>query len=76
MTRQHFAAIAAVLAAEFPVALMADGSPKPYDLRTNWEKGAYDLWNTLRMNMTNECARWNPNFNTGKFTAACFPASS
>ena len=71
MTRQHFAAIAVVLAAEFPVSNMPDGTPRTYAERDEWHRGAYDLWNTVVLNMAAECARWNPQFNRSKFLDAC-----
>ena len=60
MTRQHFAAIAAVLLKERPD---RDGTP--------WANGARDEWSTIVLAMAALCQSQNPRFDRARFLAAC-----
>ena len=65
MTKKDFELIAQVLAQEQPACR------RPYFHMSQWAKGSYDQWNTIRLRFAARLAFENPEFDADKFNEAC-----
>lgn len=69
MTKKHFEGIARVLRDDRAFT-EAGNSSNDYTLMSTWQKGAYDQFNTLVLNLTDYLATQNPNFDRARFLKA------
>ena len=66
MTRKHFVALAAMLKLERGPSF-AGG----YGSMNDWQRGCYDQWSTIALNLAAVLAQDNPRFDRSRFLAAC-----
>lgn len=73
MTKKDFELIASALRDD--AAHLAPDACDDYSQRTDWEKGAYDQWNTTALAIARALATTNPRFDRARFLEACGVAS-
>lgn len=69
MTRKDFVLIAAALLND--AAHLNRDERTSYQSMTDWEKGAYDQWNTQCLAIADVLRRTNERFDHGRFLTAC-----
>jgi len=73
LTRKDFILLAVALHTD--AAHLYRVERRDYSQMTEWERGAYDQWNTTVSSVADALRRTNPNFDRAKFLAACGVAS-
>jgi hypothetical protein len=69
MTRKDYVAIAVALQTD--AAHLYRAERRDYSQMNDWERGAYDQWNTTVRAVADVLARDNARFDRGRFLKAC-----